>query len=538
MKIDSVFVIGLDGATFDLLFPLINKGIMPNLKRIIEKGTWGNLISPIPPITPASWTSFFTGVNPGKHRIFGFIKDKYIPDKRCYINSTHIKAKKIWQILTETGLSSGIINVPITYPPDKLNGYMISGFPTPYNPKNYTYPSNLEKEIKKIVGKYIIDVQVSSTPEKDKEVYEIIEKIYYALSQRQKAILYLIKNYPTNFTTIVYETPDRLQHLFWKYIDEKNELYKSKKAKKYRKKILECYEYLDKCIGDILNNLSENSTLILISDHGFGPIEKNIFMNNWLYLHGFLKIKIPIFIWQKIRRRLFKLIGKKHLKNIWKDELYFIDWPNTLAYSGDIFEQGIFINLKGREPYGIVEPGNEYENIRKEIKDALQKSVDPITKEPFVDAVYFKEEVYKGKDLMDAPDLFVIMKNYAYIIVNGFNFHNFINRTFLVDNKKPSGFHRLDGIFIAYGKNIKEGQKLKTIKMEDVAPTILYLLGVPIPKNMDGKPCIQMCKENFLTSTSIHWTEDTVQTIKKEEKIYSDNEEEEIQKQLKGLGYF
>ena len=215
---NKVIVVGLDGATFTILQPLIDEGLLPNLKYIIENGIWGELESTIPPYTATAFSSFITGKNPGKHGVFDFlVKDKNTSRKRT-VSSTSIKSIKLWDIISLANKTVGIINFPISYPPEKVNGFMISGFLSPKNAENYSYPENLYNEIREKIGDYIIDVETPDIQNlSEEEIYKLLRQLYYATLRRKQILLYLMKRYECDFLFVLFRSPDKIQHLFWKY---------------------------------------------------------------------------------------------------------------------------------------------------------------------------------------------------------------------------------------------------------------------------------------------------------------------------------
>ena len=508
-----VLVIGLDGATPQLLFPWAEEGKLPNLANLIKEGVSGKLRSTIPPITAAAWVSFMTGKSPGKHGVIDFVQRKLGSYERTrfggrseieeksgidlsVISAATISSKKIWDILSENGKRVGVMHVPITYPPKKVNGFMITGLGTPSPKTNFTYPRELREKILSEGYKiHITELDVENNEDATlRDVRETEE-------ERCKVAINLMREYDNwDFFFVMFEATDFMQHFFWKHTDSEHHAHEPEKAKKYGDAILNCYQLLDKAIGKILANIDENdTTVIIMSDHGGGPLNKLFYINRWLMDLGLIKLKkkakreIALGLGlskENIRYLLIKLGLKKIIKIIPKNlreripDAYTIsdfDWKETKAYSvgGWGF---IYLNLRGREPDGIVSEG-EYESLRNYIIKELYKLKDPDTGESVVKKVYKKEDLYDGQPSDQLPDL-IVMTDESIDCK-----HTITKESSVLVPSSPekSGNHRKDGIVILKGKNIKRDMTIENARIIDIAPTILYEMGAPIPSDMDGK---------------------------------------------------
>jgi len=546
-----VVIVGLDGATFDLILPWIKEGKLPSLSYMIENGVYGELKSTIPILTPAAWSSFMTGKNPGKHGIVGFFireKDSYAVE---VINSTHRSAKEIWTTLSENGKKVGIVNVPLTYPPKRVNGFMISGMMTPPNSDNFTYPSLLKEEVEKVVGGSTLDPLLTSL-EKE-EVF--INELFDSTEKMAKISLFLVEKQEPDLFMVVFNGTDYIQHRFWKYIDPKHPEYKAEKSVKYRKMFLHFYQKVDEIFGNFLKMADEKTTVIVMSDHGAGPLHKYIHVNSWLMQTGLLKLKkrpttrLKRFLYkiganpEKILNALFSI----HLANIRirinrtdeklqsiSSRLFMsfsdVDWTKTKAYS--IGSGIIYINLKGREPSGTVSPGQEYESLREQISTHLHELKDPETGKSVIEKVYKKEEIYTGPHIDTLPDI-VFTPKPGYTT---FEEHEFAANSVITQSKIVSGTHKLNGILMMKGCGIKKSTALQGANIMDLAPTVLYLLGLPIPTDMDGRVLEEALTSSYLRLNPIRYTKDSTHFLqKKRDQVYED--EEEIKSKLRALGY-
>ena len=282
----KVIVIGLDGATFKILRPWMNEGLLPNLKFLVDNGGSGELESTMPRHSAPAWTSFMTGVNPGKHGIFGFFKP--FKDKRYtneLVTSKDIKCKTIFEILSERGKKSIVVNLPITYPPFKINGAMVGcGLTTPSTDLDFTYPKDLLEKIGIKKTDYILNV----TPRKysDNERKTFFADLIKEAEQKKEICLKLMKSNNWDLFVLVFGGTDRLQHFYWHHIDPAHPKYDKAEAEKVLPSIINYYQKLDTIIGDFLKQIDDNTSLFLMSDHGFGPFEKKVAINNILKQNG------------------------------------------------------------------------------------------------------------------------------------------------------------------------------------------------------------------------------------------------------------
>jgi len=472
----KILVMGLDGATFDLIKPLIKMGKLPNMAKLMESGTHGVLKSIIHPITPAAWVSFYTGKNPGKHGIFDFRERKKGSYDTQIINGSFCKEKSLWSILSDNKKKVAIINVPMTFPPEPVNGFLISGMDSPSNDVTFTYPPDLYMKLKNEIGEYIIDTRFNENTEKDQYIASIDKMI----RDRGKTVKYFLRKYDLDFLMVVFVATDRVSHAFWKYMDPNHPDHDQKEKDKYGNVIFECYQKIDNEIGEILNVVDDNTQIIIMSDHGFGPLYKDIYINKWLMDKGLLKLKE-------------EADGELRVSSVdWGNRFSSVDWENTKAYSFGFFGN-IFINLKGREKRGVVEPGKEYEDVREYIINGLYDLCDVEDGKKIVDKVYKSEELYFGKNSDKAPDLLIKARNYSYMARDSyeFKFDDIVSKPII----SHSGNHTTEGVYIISGKDINSNLTLNA-SILDVAPTILHMMEIPIPSDMDGRVLKEIFKDN------------------------------------------
>ncbi len=524
-KNSKVFVIGLDGATFDLLRPWIDQGRLPTFKKLIEGGIYGDLISTIPPVTSPAWPSFMTGKNPGKHGVFDFVGGGLGYEKEIK-NAKDIKSKTLWELLSEEGKVCIIINVPVTYPLRKINGCIVSGMLTPLD-VCYTHPPEIAEELNKLG--YIIEPEIKETFSETK----ILEVLLDASSKRFKAALHLMKKLEWNFFMIVFRGTDVIQHHLWQFGKET---------------ILDYYKHIDVLLEKLIEKTGENVNIILMSDHGFGPIYKTFHVNTFLKKIGLLRVKqkategdyIRIKDYRSSRKslkglflrlgvtkeRIFKIAKKLNLIKVlqWAYKIVHIkfptttksiDWKNTKAFFSSSIgpTSSIRINLKGREPMGIVK-NEEYEKIKNFIIDQLLKIRDSESEEKIVQKVLRREEIYYGPNVEEAPDIVILTRDLKY----GSTDRIYGDAITSEPIHKGRGTHRMNGIFLAYGPDIKKtGELLQKLNIIDIAPTILHMFKIPIPKDIDGG----VLKEIFESSSEFSKRKVKYQKIEEGERIKS-----------------
>lgn len=465
----KVFVIGLDCATPQLIF---DKHIeeLPNIKKLINNGTYGELKSTIPPITVPAWTAMLSSKDPGQLGFYGFRNRKnYSYDELFFANSTSVKSARVWDIISRKNKKVILVGVPQTYPPRPLNGYMITSFLTPDINSEYTYPKELKKEIEKVVGEYILDVRNFRTEDKNwllKEIYEMTEK-------RFKVVNYLLKNKDWDFFMFVEMGIDRLYHGFWKYCDPEHPKYE--KGTKYENAILDYHKFIDTKIGKIIDSLDENTAIIVVSDHGAKKMDGGICINEWLIKEGYLKLK----------EKEVKKMQKQQNSKIIRLKNSMIDWNKTKAWGEGGYYGRLFMNVKGRETNGVI-PKENYEKERNKLIRKLEALTDENGKN-INTKVYKAEEIYREVKGIP-PDLIIYFGNLFWRSVGSIGINNV--HTFENDTGPDDANHAEYGIFIISDSELPEKTQFSKREIYDIAPTILKLMDIKIPNDMIGKSIV------------------------------------------------
>jgi len=554
MKGQRVFCIGLDGATFDLVDPWVNDGCLPNIKQIMSDGTRAPLRSVILPFSAQAWGSFMTGVNPGKHGIFGF-KQKVVGGYSFQlVNNRSLKAKTLWKVLSEMGKRVISVNIPMTYPPEEVNGIIIGGMDSPGLGSDFIFPPDMKRELLSVAKEYVIHLHVGAGYlDTDPKRRKAIKGLLKMIEGREQAVLHLMENYDWDFFAVNFSATDQVQHHFWRYMGHGNE---------FQHAIRTIYERVDEAIGKIAAKLDKETLLFVMSDHGAGPASDLVFfVDEWLKKNGFLRFRSisPI---RDLRRAitgfLLDSLSKK-LSSRAKDSLMrrlpglrarsqgfvrrsLIDWSATKVYSGE-HPATLRVNLKGRDREGIV-PSEEYEALRDDLIERLETLEDTATGEKVIEKVYKREDLYVGEHLESAPDLVIWPKDFAHQVKGG-PFPR--NRSYngIVARKDPrdffvNGVHRLNGIFVAKGKNIRKNASLPPRSIMDLYPTMLYCLGLGISKSVDGRVIADMFNDGLIDRDPIKYLDYDVRRdarIGPAETYDTTEESKEIEQTLKGLGY-
>jgi predicted AlkP superfamily phosphohydrolase/phosphomutase len=472
-----VFVLGLDGATFDLIDPWIEQGYLPHLKAFMDSGAYGTLNSVIPPMSPPAWSSAITGVNPGKHAMYDWYRR--LPNSRSLVSETSrsLRTKAVWTLLSEAGRPVGVINVPLTDPPTKVDGFMISGMPHT-EVTGYTEPPELQATL----DGYMIDRMGDHLGENN--AVELLDKFMRTYRERLKVTLRLMQEKPWDLFWVVFTATDRIQHYYWKFMDENHPKYEPDADPMLKNAIFNLWVEIDEGIGKILEVMPEDATVIVMSDHGFGPIYKEV--------------------------RLHNLVRGRDLEG------------DPVCYTDGLIAQLIYIDLQGRLPYGVV-PEDQYEAERDRIKSLLEDLRDPDTGEPVVDAVYRKEQVFSGRYVSKAPDLVCIEKPFYYMqgdTVPGRDAIGEVSTTF-------SAFHRPNGILAVSGPGIHGGELPRDYWLTDIAPTVLYMLGEPVRGYMDGHVIEELFTPEHLAADPIRFDEREAD-VETDEPQYTDEELEKL----------
>ena len=436
----KVVVIGLDGTPYSLITRLMGEGQLPHLAKTVERGSLRPMNSVIPTVSSVAWSCFMTGKNPGKHGIYGFV-DRHPSSYDTYIpNSKTMESITLWEVLSQRGKRVVVINVPLTYPPREVKGVLVPGFLMP-KVETGTYPQWVGVKLKEMG--YRIDVDPWQARESKEK---LLEDLDYTLEKRVEAAFYLMESQEWDFFMLHIMETDRLHHFLWEHMEKGDPT--------YGPAFLAFYKKLDQFLGELEGRLGHHATLIILSDHGFCSIEREVYLNHWLREKGWLSFtKEPPESWTDIDG---------------SSKVYCMD-PGR-----------IYINLRGREGRGSVEPGREYEEFRSQLAKELAALMDPQSGEPMIEQVVKREEAYNGPCYPLAPDQVAMPRR-------GYDLKGSPKKDRLTDKGPLVGMHTYDDAFLYI-----EGQKIdkEVVEIVEVMPTILDLMGLPLPEDLDGTSLI------------------------------------------------
>jgi predicted AlkP superfamily phosphohydrolase/phosphomutase len=569
MKNPRVMIVGLDAATWDLVGPWLAEGHLPNLAQLISEGTSGKFQSVFPPITPPAWTSFTTGKNPGKHGIFHFMEAKPGNYALSYTNASSRRARTVWKILNEAGITTGITNIPFTDPPEKLKGYQSSGMDTPSEKSPFVYPPELREELEKAAGRPLqLDTRWLGFMSNDQRRYSVLEEMRQLDEQWTRVGLHLLQHRVQDVMMFVFMSIDTVQHYFWQFMDESHFLHDPARKSKFGNAVRDVYVRLDAALGKFLEYAGPDTSVFVVSDHGAGPVsDRTVYLNRYLAQIGLLHYrKNTENVLQKTARTIIGKIYKVALDNlssrqkVWLSDLMpalrdkaqtsytaftEIDWTRTKAFCSEVLASppSVWINLKGKWPEGVVEPA-DYEKVRDEVITKLGELKDPRTGEPVIKRVLKREEAVHGPFASEAADLILDWWETSEFSTSPSIPDQTHEPAVVVTEKRPTkgsewgGTHRLHGILVAKGPHFKKNAEISGARLIDFAPTLLYLLGQPVPRDMDGKVLSDLFNAEYLQSHPVVYDDEKedLQTPTTSGG-YSDEEAAQVEERLRALGY-
>jgi predicted AlkP superfamily phosphohydrolase/phosphomutase len=560
----KAIAIGVDGGSFRVINPLMAAGHLPNFARLAAEGARSTLTSTIPPLTPPAFASSMTGKNPGKHNIFDFARVPRDGYRRTVINSTHLKGNRIWNILNHYGYKTGVVHFPGSYPPEEIDGFMVGGILTPRGVDSHTYPKELAAELKRQIPGYRL---YRGRQHLRGDLQDYLDDLVDVTRVHAVEALYLMEKKEWDFFFLMFKYTDSVQHIYWKFWDPTHPAYPG--PNEFEDAMLRVYGEVDRFLGELLDRIDDDTTLLVFSDHGFMPIHTFIYMQNWLASEGFLTMK------KKEQRRLNLLLAahergfrrdnlvgwlKRH-NLAWLPKLFpekvknkvpasrlkmnefagFVDWKKTRAYQVAEAGRGVNLHVQGREPLGMVPAaGPEYDRLRDEIIARLKALRDPNTGETVVDQIWKKEDVYSGPYLADAPDVLIELKK-GYCFAEGFG-----RGIFTKSAQKPfdkSANHELEGILFLHGPAVRAGFDQSALapgdapSVMDVTPTLLYAMGLPVQQNMDGRALVELYDPAYVAEHPVAFDQIPERDDSAAGYDYSDDELGSVEAELKSLGY-
>jgi len=467
-------VLGLDGATFTVLDPLLAEGTMPRLRAFIEEGVRAELLSTPHPLTPPAFTTMITGRGPGHHGIFDFMRGGVENDRAFFTlnNYRDIRCETLWTLVSRWGGRIMSLNYPLLAPPPAVAGYIVPGLLSWRHMRRNVYPAELYEVIKGLPGfnadEFSCDIEVNTAAihmPADKLLAFLRTHVIAADQQWFRILHYLMQVDRCDLTVAIFAGVDKLQHVCWRYLDPAYlPPYLDPTEQAFRDLSVEYFRQLDDILGQIIDLAGPEANIFIVSDHGFGPTERIFHVNKWLEQQGYLKWPPPDPEADRRRRNT---------------HFVHLDWPNTLVYCQSAATNGVHIRVR-RHPgdFGVLP--EEYLAFRSQLIAKFLALRDPVTGGPFIKDVLCRDDAYPGPFQPQAPDLTLVQFDYGFVSV--------LNKEPIIDVRPcVIGTHYPAGILLARGPAIASGATLPAQSILDMAPTLLYSLGLPIPCDLDSK---------------------------------------------------
>jgi predicted AlkP superfamily phosphohydrolase/phosphomutase len=559
-KHQKVLIIGLDGATWTVLTPWIEDGSLPNLAGLRDHGSWGELRSTIPPITAPAWSSFLTGKNPGKHGVFHFIPLDDDPEEHGngkieVVDGRSIQSATLWDILGHHNRKVGVINVPMSYPPRPVNGFMITCLLTPPHASIFTYPAELSGQLEgyqidldRFIDQkpFARDLQGKHIKREVKPSLQLVQEFYDMEEKRAETALELMTSNPWDVFMVVFTATDRMGHYLWPYHLPGSPA-DDTETKELRAALHSFYKRLDEHIGRLVDTAGPDTTVIVMSDHGMGSIyTKNTHWNNWLFKKGYidiergttntpdgwlLRLKLPRDKLRAVMNRIPGLMKNKLVEKARTAPTARIDYQNSRAYYVRIFDPVGGIHVRGE--------GQAKEALIQELLNEVRQVVDPSTGQPVVRWALRREEYFKGPHASKAPDIILVMHP-------DFGSSDRLSNYSAIVTDRPSigdpGGHHIEGILIVSGHGAAaQKDPIPGMVIEDVTPTVLHLLGLPIPTDMDGRALTELLDARLFGEPPLFTEVEPDRWPSEQEAVpileKPPGDEDVIQDRLRALGY-
>lgn len=529
-----VLLIGLDGATFSILDPLMQEGVMPSLKRLLARGTRSELSSVIPALTPPAWTSLMTGRSPGNHGIFDFLRFEFRssgPQLRV-LDASDVACPTVWSILARQGIRSTVLNFPMTFPARDFAGSVVPGWVPWRHLRMACYPRTLYDRLTGALPGFTprelaMDMSLEERALEGchgEEEYENLIRLHIRRERQWFDVTrQLMRDEPTPVTAVLFDGVDKLQHFCWRFLD--GSMFPASPSaleSRVRELCLEYFREVDQFLAEIVALAGEETSVVIASDHGFGPTVEVFHVNAWLHQHGYLT-------WANAAN-----VEQKHTETLgmgtMAQRFYEIDWDRTTAYCPTPSSNGIYITPPMASGRGV--PAEEYERFRRELMDSLLQFQDPASGEPVVTQIWTREEAFAGDSKAAAPDLTLNLRDGGLVSI-------LPSDVLVKPRREPAGAHRANGVFIAAGEGVRRAHSLSGLSILDVAPTLLYMLDVPVPKDLEGRVPEALFEPEHLRAHPISLETASRPQLAKAAQVPAMDArmEEEVMGQLRALGY-
>jgi predicted AlkP superfamily phosphohydrolase/phosphomutase len=532
-------VIGLDSATFDVVDPMLEAGELPNLARLCSRGSRGVLRSTTHPLTPHAWTTIVTGVNAGRHGIWDFAERDETGYQLRVVNGSFRRAPAVWDHLRRSGRRTGIVNVPFTWPAPEVDGFAFAGFDAAARKQGLTYPAELGDELRQRFGSLELDNRFPLTDGKLD-----LDLVRRAAEQKVEIVTWLAERFEPEFLLVVFMAADHIHHLCWTEWE----------ADGLASPVADVYRILDQATGALAGLAGAAGNVLVISDHGAGPLHGVVNLNAWLASEGFLDyetgggvagrkllgdaIRLRRYLPARLRDAAKQRLPGIRERAIERGDYTVMDWAKTRAFAHGTFGN-IVVNVRGREEHGIVEPGEEYERVREEIAARLRELRGP-NGERIVADVHKREDLFHGSELAKVPDLLVEFDRYAWLGKGNLRTRSesLWGEIEIEDGSDHSyvGSHRHEGVIVLSGPAVAAGAPVQG-ELVDVTPTVLYLLDEAIPADLEGRVLMEALRPELLEERPPAYDDEAPAEFAQERAALEEEGTAEVERRLRGLGY-
>jgi predicted AlkP superfamily phosphohydrolase/phosphomutase len=503
-------LIGLDGAAFSILDPLMANGNMPFLKRLVEGGTRATLRSTIPALTPPAWTSLTTGRSPGAHGIFDFFRREGVQSHHIrFLTSQDVGSETVWSFVNNANMRATLLNFPLTFPAPHIDGYVVAGGWMPWRQLRLgCYPPDLYDQLKQLPGFSPRELAMDMSHEEkalegcQQDEYEDWIRLHIRREEQWFTVAqYLMQHDPTELIAVLFDGVDKLQHLCWRFIDP---AYAATLNAPWELRVRDlCLEYfvrLDRLMEQLVELAGPNATTVVASDHGFGPQVRTFFINSWLEQRGYLR------------------------------------WANDqVPQATEGREVGIgngvhIVRADADHPHGVAD--HEYEAFRDRLIAELRGVVDG-EGEPVVEHVWKHDAIFAGPYAELAPDLTLELYDGGLISI-------LASDTIVKGRPQHTGSHRPEGIFIANGPAIRRDERAADLSILEVAPLLLYSLDAPVPLELEGQHFDAVIEPTYLDAHPVRrgtLSSQAKERAAEEEPVWDEEDEALVLRRLQALGY-
>lgn len=528
-----ILILGLDGASFDALRPLAADGTMPALAGLLDRAAQAPLRSTVPPITPAAWATFLTGKRPGIHGIWDFRLYDPTTYGDGFVSHRALQDRTLFSLLAEAGRRVAVINLPLMYPPPEDGGTVVAGFDAPSTASAFTWPPALRERILAAHPTYRF-VATLSAGDDPAQCAAFVDEAEHSMAQKFAVAGMLLDDGPLDVLCLHLQDTDALQHKLW------CELVDGARDPARHALMRRAYAALDGHIGTLLARLPSDTTIVVVSDHGFGPHRGRVFPN--VLLRGWGMLAQPGRRWARFQRSVQKRLAQVGLAETptrpsrsWEvavreqgfADALPVDWATTRAYVAVAEIYGLlYLNLRGREPQGIVEPGADAERTCDELVARFMAVRDPS------DGSAVFAEVLRGTDVAPVdrhgrrPDLVLVPRG-DLTVGRDLN-----DRLWLERYPRTLGTHRTDGVLMVAGPGVRPGPLATSPGIEDVAPSVLAASGLPVPEDMEGR----VLTELFVDPPVVRRGPAAVRGVATVDGL-TDDEAADVAERLRALGY-